>query len=404
MASRGTSPVRLDQGEDQTEQSSGVVIFREDHGIGRTHPASAASDDEESTVPIPQHHYSTPCSGLGWRPEQGDLGRAAVDDLLGDVRPRVGRMQGGGDRVPPVARDQLRRLADCEPEYRERRRGRHEVVGGDAPWVRPAVDQNRTEIRNRPIIKPERFDGSEDWSTYIQHFEWVSELNGWNDYDKAKFLTVSVTGTARQVLAGVSRNRLLDYDTIVHTLRARFDPVGRVELHRIQLKNRVRKPGEPLSDLADDVRRLVDRVFADIPIESREKLARDCFIDALTDGEMRTRILQMRTRSIQEAMEAAIELEALNTAEHERNPPTKKVRELGRANTDDKSLQESIREILGEELQKIKIELAAQQKSSGNRQQTNANGRRCYNCGSDSHFIKDCPEPKKPFSGPKSGN
>ena len=130
--------------------------------------------------------------------------------------------------------------------------------------------------------------------------------------------TVSVSGTARQVLAGVDKERLRHNDVVLQILRSSFDPVGRMELHCIQLKTRVRKAGESLSTLADDIRRLVDRVFHDIPLESREKLARDCFIDALTDGEMRTRILQMRTTTIQEAMEVAIELEALSKAERER--------------------------------------------------------------------------------------
>ena len=318
--------------------------------------------------------------------------RPLQDGYYGDVRPRRYRGQGGGDQPGiPRPRETARVTDHVRPQFN---RG-YNYMAGDFEEDRFGEIEGRAANRsNRPLVKPERYDGTEDWSTYIQHFEWCADLNRWTELDKARFLTVSVTGTARQVLAGVSRDRLRDYGTVVQILRARFDPIGRLELHRIQLKNRVRQSGESLPTLADDVRRLVDRVFQDIPSEARDKLARDSFIDALTDGEMRTRIPQMRTTTIQEAMEAAIELEALSKAERERGQ--RKIRELGGGPVQSEAtlLQE-----LRDELMKIKRQL-------GEQRPRNNDTRKCFNCGDPSHFIRDCPKPKKTFGrgGPQGGN
>ncbi len=461
MASRGPSPVRDQSTADESDHNSGVVTFRHPLQEIQNVIRQEAPEDQLHSTP---HLVDHPERGDGAPEFHGDVRpRTNIAQGGGDRAPTPRNYHPAPDRTPdefqprfrhdhtpslhdfqhvPVhtlddmparlRQDQTPRPNDFPPapgrpldDFPTRlRRDPTPARRGYQPAHDPMVDGFPARMRSeqtpryedrgdfqrrlgfgmgrpdRPVVKPERFDGSEDWATYIQHFEWVAEVNGWNEYDKAKFLTVSVTGTARQILAAVSRDRLLDYQTIVRTLRSRFDPVGRLELHRIQLKNRVRNADESLSDLADDVRRLVDRVFADIPFGAREKLARDCFIDALTDSEMRTRIIQMRTSNIQEAMEVAIELEALSRAEIERNPPSKKVRELGQMVQP--STEETVRDIVSKELSKIRKELEDAHRPNY-RSQGNSD-RRCFNCGSPSHFVRDCKAPKKSFGDRQSGN
>ena len=244
----GLGPENPNEEEEQnvTEQSSGIVQFRmQPRGNNGLHEADR-EEEERQQLRLSrrrqdgEQRQSTPhlqgqsgeasfhaqgdveYGGQIW--EQEGLGRASqgpADDYHGDVRPRVHhRMQGGGDLPgqPGFGRNWPR------------------AVGYPPDFHRGMPQGERT---GRPLVKPERYDGGEDWITYLHHFEWCAELNGWSESEKARFLTVSVTGTARQVLAGVERDRLRDYGTVVQILRSRFDPIGRMELHRIQLKNRV---------------------------------------------------------------------------------------------------------------------------------------------------------------------
>ena len=46
--------------------------------------------------------------------------------------------------------------------------------------------------------KPEKYDGTVDWSDYLKHFEKVVQWNGWSDNEKAAQLSMSLTGVACQ--------------------------------------------------------------------------------------------------------------------------------------------------------------------------------------------------------------
>ena len=119
-------------------------------------------------------------------------------------------------------------------------------------------------------------------------------------------------------MLGSLQSKSNDYPKLVKSLQARFDPTGRKELHRSQLRNRRQKPSERLVELAEETRQFVDKVYTDLTVESHDRMGRDHFLDALQDGEMRIRIIQMRTSTLDEAVAAALELEALNKAEKER--------------------------------------------------------------------------------------
>ena len=177
-------------GEQPSMESSGVVQFRlpvmRANEAEQQNRREAANTDSDSSEP----RHSTPQRTVGM--EQSDVrpgrstswdgsGRLAADEYHGDVRPRVYCGQGGGDRpratpVPTPARPQ-QQYTVIEREFNR--------AAGDrtAESPRPLGILRPGDRTNRPLVKPERFDGSEDWNTYLPHFEWCADLNGWSEPD-----------------------------------------------------------------------------------------------------------------------------------------------------------------------------------------------------------------------------
>ena len=73
-----------------------------------------------------------------------------------------------------------------------------------------------------------------------------------------------------------------------------------------------------ISKRQDRLETRLDRVDTDAPPTLRDVLARDQFIDALSDEDTRLRIKQERPRTLQKSLEAALELESFQIAARQR--------------------------------------------------------------------------------------
>ena len=81
------------------------------------------------------------------------------------------------------------------------------------------------------------------------------------------------------------------------------------------MRERRQRASETLPELGQDVRRLANLAYPTAPIEVRETLAKEQFIDALKDSDMRIRIKQSRPVDLNDAIRHAVELDAFNSAE-----------------------------------------------------------------------------------------
>ena len=405
--------------------------------------------------------------------EDGDSGRSTGDTSgrgLGSVE-RLSNRPGGEPSPAHLGveqRDQLRqeilrmeaRLRSDDPVDSGRPSGGVGVVRQHAHILPP------TAGHKKPVATPDRYDGSSPWTSYQRHFELCAQINTWDECAKAHFLAVSLKGRAQQVLSNLAPWQLGDYATMVGVLKSRFDPEGREELYRIQLRNRRQGPKESLVEMAQDIRNMVDRAYGEMAEQSKDSLAKEYFLDALPEADIRTRVLQMRPASLQRAVQDAIELEAINRAERERSsraPPLQRVRTLAspedsltttaRSVRPDKAaednaiaeLTKSLKDLKtemnthGQKMNKLCTERDAQSKDmaetlrravsclseiqrqpppgpwhnnrpqegrrDGNRPRYNPNSgegsrvptrqtgndNRCYGCGEEGHFRRECP-------------
>lgn len=177
--------------------------------------------------------------------------------------------------------------------------------------------------RQKPRMVPDKFDGSEDWRAYLTHFEHCAAINEWSERDQADWLAASLKGDARMVLTNMGAMVLRSFQAMKERLAARFDPEGRAELYRVQLRARRQKPKETLVFLAQEIRVLVDRAYGTLSEDAKRSLAKDAFLDAIADPDLRMRVLQKRPQTIDEALQDALELEAISRAEKERQTAPK---------------------------------------------------------------------------------
>ena len=106
-----------------------------------------------------------------------------------------------------------------------------------------------------------------------------------------------------------------DYGDLVRALEERFAPPNQTELFSVQLRERRQKASESMAVLGQDIRRLTNLAYPKAPCDVRETLAKEQFVDALVNTEMRLKIKQARPVDFNDAVRHAVELEAFYRAE-----------------------------------------------------------------------------------------
>jgi len=142
--------------------------------------------------------------------------------------------------------------------------------------------------REKPRVRPSQYNGSTSWEDYKAQFELVADLNQWDRRTKAAYLAVSLSGQAQAVLGDLDKTQPTSYTGLVAALR-----------------------------------RLTRQAYPDATVSLRESIAKDQFIEALTDPELRWLVHQVQAVTLTEALDPAVEVEAFFSAEKQLSSKTK---------------------------------------------------------------------------------
>lgn len=71
-------------------------------------------------------------------------------------------------------------------------------------------------------IKPETYDGIDDWEDYISHFEICAELGRWTEHEKVLALGMLLKGPARTFYISLTVPERQTYDVLIQRLGKRF--------------------------------------------------------------------------------------------------------------------------------------------------------------------------------------
>lgn len=246
----------------------------------------------------------------------------------------------------------------------------------------------------------EMFDGSQDWPEYVVYFEQMAELYGWDRPTMAMNLGLSLKGTARTVLAGLSFPQRRDYNALKEALTQNYSPPQKVHLYMAELKSRKRYPHESLSDLGRDIARLTRLAYPTADQGTRETISINAFLDSLPGPamEIRLHVIKGHPNSLQEAVAYAMEVDVILESQGYSGKRSN-VRMVG---GDEVTIPKSDLALLQETLIGVEKRLAEIEKSRDLGSSRDYNARKaeakCFNCGKRGHYRHECRSP------PKSGN
>ena len=219
--------------------------------------------------------------------------------------------------------EELRSMQECA--YREREGS--PAVRFKEPlydnYVPPGVTVRQKSDQTKKPAQPAAAKGSNtarvkaatSWLDYKSHFDACSRINQWSENEKGLYLAVALRGQAQGILVDLPIDKQQDYKSLVKALEQRFVPPNQTELYRVPLTERRQKPAESLPELSQAIRRLVNLAYPTVPENVRDTLAKQHFIEALSDSKMRLRIKQSRPQNLNDAIRLAVELETFNRAE-----------------------------------------------------------------------------------------
>ena len=97
----------------------------------------------------------------------------------------------------------------------------------------PTHGNESTQPLGRPFIFPEVFTGDKDFTEWIQHFESVAVVNGWDDITRLRWMHVRVTGKA---CVALTQAKTESYKWAKEVLQERFEPSTKKELYKIRIQ------------------------------------------------------------------------------------------------------------------------------------------------------------------------
>ncbi|GBL79546.1 hypothetical protein AVEN_18129-1 [Araneus ventricosus] len=134
-------------------------------------------------------------------------------------------------------------------------------------------------IHFRTTLKPLAFDGLTSWTVFKTQFD-----------------------------------VLTDPATIKKALESRFGDGHLTQFYRAELKTRRQKPGESLQVFIADVERLMSLAYAECPLDLRESLEAQYFVDIIRDEDAQHSTRLMNAKDLKSALTYSMKYEAVETA------------------------------------------------------------------------------------------
>ena len=254
-----------------------------------------------------------------------------------------------------------------------------------------------------------RFDGRVEWEAYRAQFEILAHANGWDDEEKAYFLSTSLDGPAMALLANISETDRINYNRLTTALENRFGSRHQQQQSRVRLANMKRQRGETIPELLERVEKNVRLGYAETDRNMKHMLTLH-HLTCAVDERMQAELMRRKPNTVIEAMEILSTEEAIRDCSRQRYiAPVRTVTEPDAerdcGDSQSTSLEDGIDTLataVAKALQANHLETAGgdqQQQGQNQSRKTRKqlpNGRvqfsgECWHCQGRGHIRRNCP-------------
>ena len=259
----------------------------------------------------------------------------------------------------------------------------------------------RTSIlHTSPPMKPQTYNGDEDWESYLNHFEVCAELGRWSHQDKALYLAACLRRNAQVYYMTLKPAEMSSYHALTVKLGQRFGNTRQQPMWISKLEARMRRPNESVAELGDDLRRLAQRAYSNMNHEAREMLALNQLYKSVSP-DLKYKCISENCTSVTKAVSIIETYEGILGEE----PGKEKI--VRQATAEQDSNQQSNGRPLNYNRENNNLQATLRQRQScierltrqcntqarGNQGLRDRNGQRlCYICLSPRHLQRECPQ------------
>ena len=171
-----------------------------------------------------------------------------------------------------------------------------------------------------PVFSAE--SDSVEWSSFIESFEEIMELNGWQNFDdakKASLLRSSMTKRAADAFNGLPTFSRRSYASAKSELTKVFMNPAKVVLFQNEFDNKIQGERESLQELVNTLRRLAKRGYPEVAADRKalDSFVHRRFIDAIRNPKLRAQVRLFRRDTIDQTLVEAYRLQAALATESE---------------------------------------------------------------------------------------
>ena len=269
-------------------------------------------------------------------------------------------------------------------------------------------DEHHGPKERIPTLRPGQFDGTGAWKDFLHQFGSCARANHWSEETMAVQLRFSLTGAAGAIIHKNPRSGRWGYQRIVEELEDAYGPCSEhAAAIGIELRQRIRKPGETLHALRDDIYEKVSIVYADRAELEQDAISVEIFTNALADAEIVQKLLEEQPHTLARAYNIAHRYETTRRAARavtqlmRAGPPERRTRAATvreNANMLCYEEQENVAATPIDPPQRAPKFHQQWRPKKNNRQQNKWDMGEvvCHNCSGTGHFQKSCPSPRRP--------